>query len=81
LSPAPLSSIVELASRLVATPSCAGIDPPQAVLGLIYGWLQQNGLRPRLLNDVAVLVEIEGKEPGPLLCLDACIDTAPAGDS
>jgi len=80
LSNAPLDSIVELASRLVATPSCAGIDPPQAVLGLIYRWLQQNGLRPRLLNDVAVLVEIEGKEPGPLLCLDACIDTAPAGD-
>jgi succinyl-diaminopimelate desuccinylase len=76
----PLSSIVELASRLVATPSCAGIDPPQAVLGLVHDWLQRNDLRPRLLADAAVLVEIEGREPGPLLCFDACIDTAPAGD-
>ncbi|HMG52099.1 MAG TPA: two-component regulator propeller domain-containing protein, partial [Kofleriaceae bacterium] len=28
----------------------------------------------------AVLVEIAGAAPGPVLCLDACIDTAPAGD-
>ena len=80
MSTVPLSSIVELASRLVATPSCAGIDPPQAVLGLVHDWLQHNGLRPRLLADAAVLVEIEGREPGRLLCLDACIDTAPVGD-
>ncbi len=30
-----IDSIVELASRLVATPSCAGIDPPQPVLALV----------------------------------------------
>jgi succinyl-diaminopimelate desuccinylase len=82
---APVDSIVQLASRLVATPSCAGIDSPQAVLGLIHSWLQENHLRPRLLADaegkeVAVLVEIAGAAPGPVLCLDACIDTAPAGD-
>lgn len=39
-----------------------------------------NGLKPRLLGDAAVLVEIAGAAPGPTLCLDACIDTAPAGD-
>ena len=27
-----------------------------------------------------MLVEIAGPAPGPVLCLDACIDTAPAGD-
>ena len=81
----PIDSIVELASRLVATPSCAGIDPPQPVLSLVQSWLANNGLEPRLLGDpsgkpVAVLVEIPGAAPGPILCLDACIDTAPAGD-
>jgi succinyl-diaminopimelate desuccinylase len=69
-----------LASRLVATPSCGGIDSPQPVLAVAFDWLQVNGLRPRLLKDLAVLVEIEGEARGPLLCLDACIDTAPAGD-
>jgi succinyl-diaminopimelate desuccinylase len=85
LSLAPLDSIVSLASRLVATPSCAGIDPPEAVLGVVQGWLEENDLKPRLLRDgagkaLAVLVEIAGEAPGPVLCLDACIDTAPAGD-
>jgi succinyl-diaminopimelate desuccinylase len=82
---APTDSIVQLASRLVATPSCGGIDSPQAVLGLVHAWLEDNRLAPRLLSDgegkeVAVLVEIAGPAPGPVLCLDACIDTAPAGD-
>jgi succinyl-diaminopimelate desuccinylase len=82
---ASLDSIVQLASRLVATPSCGGIDSPQAVLGLIHSWLRENQLEPRLLKDgegkdVAVLVEIAGRTPGPVRCLDACIDTAPPGD-
>jgi succinyl-diaminopimelate desuccinylase len=86
VSTAPTDSIVELASRLVATPSCGGIDAPDPVLGVAHSWLQENGLKPRLLRDgsdkpVAVLVEIAGAAPGPLLCLDACIDTAPAGDA
>ena len=85
MSTAPLDSIVQLASRLVATPSCGGIDGPAPVLGIAHAWLHQNDLKPRLLHDgadkpVAVLVEIAGDAPGPLLCLDACIDTAPVGD-
>jgi succinyl-diaminopimelate desuccinylase len=55
------------------------------VLGLAHAWLEDNHLAPRVLYDgegkeVAVLVEIAGAAPGPVLCLDACIDTAPAGD-
>jgi succinyl-diaminopimelate desuccinylase len=85
VSTAPIDSIVQLASRLVATPSCGGIDPPQPVLGIVHAWLADNHLKPRLLRDgegkdVAVLVEIAGAAPGPVLCLDACIDTAPTGD-
>ncbi|HZX85683.1 MAG TPA: hypothetical protein VFF19_19075, partial [Reyranella sp.] len=72
-SSAPTDSIVELASRLVTTPSCAGIDPPQPVLSLVQSWLAGNGLAPRLLDDpsgkpVAVLVELAGAAPGPVLC-------------
>jgi succinyl-diaminopimelate desuccinylase len=78
-------SIVRLASQLVATSSCGGIDSPEPVLRLACDWLAGNGLQPRLLEDgagkpVAVLIEIAGTVPGPVLCLDACIDTAPAGD-
>jgi succinyl-diaminopimelate desuccinylase len=85
MSDVPLDSIVELASCLVAAPSCGGIDAPDAVLGIAEGWLAAHGLAPRLLRDgagkpVAVLVEIAGASSGPVLCLDACIDTAPAGD-
>lgn len=66
-------------------PSCAGIDSPDGVLAIADSWLHDNGLRPRLLRDdagkpVAVLIEIAGAIPGPVLCLDACIDTAPTGD-
>jgi succinyl-diaminopimelate desuccinylase len=82
---APIDSIVKLASRLVATPSRAGIDSPQPVLDLVRSWFVENHMKPRLLDGpagdhAAVLVEIAGAMPGPVLCLDACIDTAPAGD-
>jgi succinyl-diaminopimelate desuccinylase len=85
MSETALHSILQLASQLVATRSCAGIDSPAGVLRLIERWLAQHDLEPRLLSDgdgrpVAVWVEIAGDRPGPLLCLDACIDTAPAGD-
>jgi succinyl-diaminopimelate desuccinylase len=82
---APLNSILQLASQLVATRSCAGIDSPEGVLGIANAWFEQHGLTPRMLSDsegkpVAVLIEISSSMPGPVLCLDACIDTAPAGD-
>ncbi|MBM3649444.1 MAG: M20 family metallopeptidase [Alphaproteobacteria bacterium] len=83
---ASLDSIVRLAQRLVATPSCGGIDLPEPVLRLIHGWFVEQGVPARLLADaggqaLAVLVEIAGAASGPTLCLDACIDTAPAGDA
>jgi len=85
MTEASLHSILELASHLVATRSCAGIDAPDGVLALMEAWLEEHDLEPRLLSDgdgrpVAVWVEIASDRPGPLLCLDACIDTAPAGD-
>ena len=85
MSAPPLRSILDLASRLVATRSCAGIDSPDGVLSLAGGWLDEHDLSTQMLSDtdgrpVALLVEIASDTPGPLLCLDACIDTASAGD-
>lgn len=82
----PLESILQLSSQLVATPSCGGIDSPQPVLRLIHDWFVEHRLPVRLLSDgggnqAAVFVEIAGANPGPVLCFDACIDTAPAGDA
>jgi succinyl-diaminopimelate desuccinylase len=81
----PLHSILQLAAQLVATRSCAGIDSPDGVLSVAEAWLDEHDLSPQLLSDgdgrpVALLVEIASDTPGPLLCLDACIDTAPSGD-
>jgi succinyl-diaminopimelate desuccinylase len=84
-NPGLVDSIVRLASRLVAAPSCGGLDSPEPVLQLVDAWFVDHRLPSRLLTDgggtpVAVLVEIAGDAPGPALCLDACIDTAPVGD-
>ena len=80
-----LDSITSLASELVRRPSRGGIDSPEPVLREAGRWLAANGLEPRYLADAAgatvgLHVRHMGAEPGPILCLDACIDTAPFGD-
>ena len=78
-------SIVALASELIRRPSRGGVDSPEPVLKEAGRWLETNGLRPRYLTTAAgepvgLYVRQLGPEPGPILCLDACIDTAPFGD-
>jgi succinyl-diaminopimelate desuccinylase len=85
MSHALLDSIASLASELVRLPSRGGIDSPEPVLKGAGRWLTANGLEPRYLTDAAgstvgLYVRYMGTEPGPILCLDACIDTAPFGD-
>jgi succinyl-diaminopimelate desuccinylase len=80
-----LDSITTLASELVRRPSRGGIDLPEPVLREAGRWLAAGGLEPRYLTDAAgatvgLYVRHMGAEPGPILCLDACIDTAPFGD-
>jgi succinyl-diaminopimelate desuccinylase len=80
-----IDSIVALASALVRRPSRGGIDSPEPVLHEAGQWLSANGLQPRYLataegETVGLYVRHLGAEPGPILCLDACIDTAPFGD-
>ena len=78
-------SVIDLVRRLVQTPSRAGIDPYEPILGLVEGWLQQRGLRPWRLRDdagepVGLACDVEGAQPGPCYVLDACVDTAPFGE-
>ncbi|TXL71066.1 M20 family metallopeptidase [Vineibacter terrae] len=81
----PFDSIIDLASRLVSIPSRAGIDAVEPILDAASGWLEQQGLAPARLRDaqgrpVALLVRLDGRAPGPAICLNACLDTAPFGD-
>jgi len=78
-------SVIDLVQRLVRTPSRAGTDPYEPILGLVEGWLQQRGLRPWRLRDdtggpVGLACDVEGVRPGPCYVLDACVDTAPFGE-
>lgn len=80
-----VEGIVALAADLVRLPSRGGLDSPQPVLATLAQWLEANGLQPTPLRGadgdwVGLHVRCLGTEPGPIVCLDACIDTAPFGD-
>ena len=82
---ADVDGIVALAADLVRLPSRGGIDSPGPVLSALAHWLGANGLQPRELRDaggalVGLHLRWQAPEPGPIVCLDACIDTAPFGD-
>jgi succinyl-diaminopimelate desuccinylase len=82
---ADVDGIVALAAELVRLPSRGGVDSPELVLAALARWLGANSLQPRELRDAdGVLVGLHlrwlAAKPGPIVCLDACIDTAPFGD-
>lgn len=77
--------IIELASELIRIPSRAGIDPTTPILNYIKNWLTDKNLHVQpLRNDktenVGVFIHLSSSQPGPAICLNACIDTAPFGD-
>ena len=81
----PVDQILDFTRTLVATPCQTGIDSCGPMLIAIARFLDANGLKPRMLSDrdgepVAVMTEIVGASDGPTICLDACADTAQAGD-
>jgi succinyl-diaminopimelate desuccinylase len=81
----PASSIEALASGLVSIPSQAGTNRIEPILDRMAHWLGDHQLKPeRLLNEsgevVALVARIVGSSPGPSLCLNACLDTAPIGN-
>ncbi len=78
-------SIVGLLRRLVCTPSRAGLDGYEPILGILQAWLGEQHLNPRRLQDsvgnaVGLVVDVVGAQPGPHYVLNACVDTAPYGD-
>ena len=78
-------SIIKLASALVQIPSRAGIDDMEVIHDFLKDWLERKGIQCNLLNDsegkqVGLFLHIRSKEPGPALCLNACLDTAGFGD-
>ena len=79
------ASVVDLAQRLVRTPSRAGVDPYEPIFELIESWLIGHGLAARRLHDdagelVGLACDVQGVLPGPRYVLDACVDTPPFGD-
>jgi succinyl-diaminopimelate desuccinylase len=80
------ASVLELARDLVRIPSRGGIDPYDPVLDCMASWLDAHGLECRRLAGperacVALACEVTGAAPGPRYVLDACLDTAPFGDT
>lgn len=82
-SGSPTESIIQLARELIRLPAQAGIDDPGPLLGHLDRWFTARGIVGELIEDdqgepCAFLAMTPGA--GPLLLLDACADTAPAGD-
>jgi succinyl-diaminopimelate desuccinylase len=76
--------IVRLIQDLVRIPSQGFHDPLDPILDALAGWHDTHGLSWRFLDDrsgrrVALLASVDSGRPGPTLCLDACLDTAPVG--
>ncbi|MFF7779039.1 M20 family metallopeptidase [Streptomyces tanashiensis] len=81
-----MRSVVELAQELIRRSSRGGVDDYGPVLDVLEDWLTTRRLPHRRLRDadgvvVGLLVEISGDRPGPWWTLDACVDTAPYGDT
>lgn len=81
----PREGIVALARDLVRAPSQASTDSLDGVLRILSQWFNDADLPARELKSadgrtVGLVATIEGQRPGPVVCLDACLDTAPVGD-
>lgn len=77
--------IIQLASELVKIPSRAGTDQLDDILSFLLRWMQDQQVDCQVLRaddgrKVGLYVHIRSGQPGPALCLNACIDTAPFGD-
>jgi succinyl-diaminopimelate desuccinylase len=77
--------IIELASELIKIPSRAGIDSTAPILEYIKRWLTRHDLPVMSLKNgksdqVGVYMHLASGRPGPAICLNACLDTAPFGD-
>lgn len=82
----PVDRIVALTQRLIRQPSQGGVDDPAPILALMADELRERDLPVEVLPGpegapVAVMATVAGRAgPGPIVVLDACIDTAPVTD-
>lgn len=78
-------NIVKLTSAMVGIASRGGLDGCDNIIQHVCRWLDDHGLEYARLTDdggrpSGLYLHIKGSQPGPSLCLDACLDTAPFGD-
>jgi succinyl-diaminopimelate desuccinylase len=75
------ASILELTRALVRQPSQAGTTGSLQALEVASSWLRDHGLETRFLHrrdrPVALVGSVPSAGSGPILCLNACADTAP----
>jgi succinyl-diaminopimelate desuccinylase len=81
------ASVISLIQELVRIPTRGGIDPCEPIIDRVSQWLTDHDVPSRRLHDmdtgraVALVCDITGHHSGPRYILDACLDTAPFGDS
>ena len=78
------SEILDLAGQLVRIPTQGGLDPLEPAIDRLTEWFTSNRVVSQVLRapdhrPIGVLARVKSGAPGPHLCLDAPIDTAPAG--
>ena len=80
-------SVTSLIRELVRIPTRGGLDSCEPIIDCVSQWLAERDLPSRRLYDtttgraVALVCDITGCHPGPRYVLNACLDTAPFGDS
>jgi succinyl-diaminopimelate desuccinylase len=79
------NEILDLARELIRIPSRAGLDPVEPILQALARWFAGRGISATSItgplgDDVGMFVRIDSGREGPMVCLDACLDTAPFGD-
>lgn len=77
---------ISLAEALVAVPSQGGIDDPAAVVEAAAQWLADQQVPFAYVESptgplVGLKVTVDSGRPGPSICLDAPLDTAPVGST
>jgi succinyl-diaminopimelate desuccinylase len=81
------ASVISLIQELVRIPTRGGLDPCEPIIDCVSQWLTEHDLPSRRLHyidtgrPVALVCDVTGHHPGPRYILDACLDTAPFGDS
>ncbi|MDD9900379.1 MAG: M20/M25/M40 family metallo-hydrolase [Alphaproteobacteria bacterium] len=79
-----VENIVAFAQEMIRTPSRAYEDDPENIVGVIQEWADQHSLHLHLLEDpegrsLGGYFHYTSGKPGPVICLDACVDTCSFG--